>query len=84
MEDINRLAKSSGDIIILYKPQFEVGKDVRRDSKGVVTDQDAIDRKKETFELQSKELNWTLVYQEPSKIVGKSGNQEYLYHFTKH
>jgi len=84
MEDINRLAKSGGDIIILYKPQFEVGKDVRRDSKGVVTDQDAIDRKKETFELQSKELNWTLVYQEPSKIVGKSGNQEYLYHFTKH
>ncbi len=84
IEEINNLASVNSDIIILYKPQFEVGKDVRRNSKGVVIDNDAIERKKEIFELQSNNLNWELVYKEASKVIGKSGNQEYLYHFIKH
>ena len=83
IEYINNLASVNSDIIILYKPQFEVGKDVRRNSKGVVIDNDAIERKKEIFELQSNNLNWELVYKEASKVIGKSGNQEYLYHFIK-
>jgi 23S rRNA (cytidine1920-2'-O)/16S rRNA (cytidine1409-2'-O)-methyltransferase len=39
IEDINRLA--SKDIIILFKPQFEVGTNVKRDKKGVVKDKTA-------------------------------------------
>jgi len=83
IENINNLASLNSDIIILYKPQFEVGKDIRRNSKGVVIDNDAIERKKEIFELQSHNLNWELIYKEASKVIGKSGNQEYLYHFIK-
>jgi len=83
IEDIDNLASTNSDIIILYKPQFEVGKDVRRNSRGVVIDNDAIERKKEIFELQSDKLNWELVYKEASKVIGKSGNQEYMYHFIK-
>ncbi|HSR73886.1 MAG TPA: TlyA family RNA methyltransferase [Sulfurovum sp.] len=81
IDDIDRL--STKDIIILYKPQFEVGKDVKRDSKGVVQDLDAIARRKEEFEAQTVKLGWELRYQALSRVQGKEGNQEYLYHFVK-
>ncbi len=82
-DDINRLSQNGTDIIILYKPQFEVGKDVKRDSKGVVQDLDAIARRKEEFEAEAKKLGWDEKYQSESKVQGKEGNQEYLYHFVK-
>jgi len=82
-DDIDRLSQNGTDIIILYKPQFEVGKDVKRDSKGVVQDLDAIARRKEEFEAEAEKLGWSLTYQALSQVQGKEGNQEYLYHFVK-
>jgi len=82
-DDIDRLSGKGTDIVILYKPQFEVGKDVKRDSKGVVQDIDAIARRKEEFEAEAKKLGWEEKYQAESKVTGKEGNQEYLYHFIK-
>lgn len=83
MDDIDRLSAKGTDIVILYKPQFEVGKDAKRDSKGVVQDLDAIARRKEEFEAEAKKLGWDEKYQAESKVQGKEGNQEYLYHFIK-
>lgn len=83
IEDIDRLGSTGTDIVILYKPQFEVGKDVKRDSKGVVQDLDAIARRKEEFEAEALKLGWNEKYQSESKVQGKEGNQEYLYHFVK-
>ncbi len=83
IDDIDRLSQNGTDIIILYKPQFEVGKDVKRDSKGVVQDLDAIARRKEEFETEGEKLGWELKYQALSQVQGKEGNQEYLYHFIK-
>ena len=82
-EDIDRLSQNGTDIVILYKPQFEVGKDVKRDSKGVVQDIDAIARRKEEFEAEALKLGWIEKYQTLSTVTGKEGNQEYLYHFVK-
>ena len=82
-DDIDRLAGEGTDIVILYKPQFEVGKEVKRDSRGVVQDIDAIARRKEEFESQTEKLGWRLKYQALSQVQGKEGNQEYLYHFVK-
>lgn len=82
-DDIDRLSQKGTDIIILYKPQFEVGKDVKRDSKGVVQDLDAIARRKEEFEAEVEKLGWSLKYQALSQVQGKEGNQEHLYHFVK-
>ena len=82
-DDIDRLGQNGTDIIILYKPQFEVGKDVKRDSRGVVQDLDAIARRKEEFEAEAIKLGWSLKYQALSQVQGKEGNQEYLYHFVK-
>ena len=83
ISDIDRLAQRKTDIIILYKPQFEVGKEVKRDSKGVVLDLDAISRRREVFEAEAVKLGWELQYQSKSKVAGKEGNLEYLYHFVK-
>lgn len=82
-DDIDRLSNVGTDIIILYKPQFEVGKDVKRDSKGVVQDIDAIARRKEAFEAEAEKLNWKEKHHALSQVRGKEGNQEYLYHFVK-
>ena len=83
VDAIDRLSQEKTDIIILYKPQFEVGKESKRDSKGVVQDLDSIARNKELFEDTTQKLNWEEKYQMFSKLTGKSGNQEYLYHFVK-
>jgi len=81
LEDINRLAKAH--IILLFKPQFEVGKDIKRDKNGVVTDQKAIKNAREVFEKATQNLGWELVQQAPSEITGKEGNLEYCYYFKK-
>ncbi|MEA3554108.1 MAG: TlyA family RNA methyltransferase [Campylobacterota bacterium] len=80
IEDINRL--SSNKIIILYKPQFEVGREVKRDSKGMVLDNKAILECRDQFILKTQELGWNLIKSEQSKLAGKSGNVEELFYFT--
>ncbi len=79
LDDINRL--SSDKIIILFKPQFEVGKDVKRDRAGVVKDQKAIQLVRDKFISESIKLGWNLVYSNYSKLEGKSGNLEELFLF---
>ena len=81
LDDIDRL--SSKEIIILYKPQFEVGKDAKRDNNGVVLDIKAIQEARVVFLEQIKKLNWKLVLANESKVAGKSGNLEELFYFTK-
>ena len=81
IEDINRL--SSKDIIILFKPQFEVGTNVKRDKKGVVKDKTAIIKARQKFLDYALALNWKLNYSSMSKLQGKDGNEEELFYFSK-
>lgn len=81
IEDINRLA--SKDIIILFKPQFEVGTNVKRDKKGVVKDLNAINIVRDNFLAKTIQLNWKLIYSNYSKLQGKDGNAEELFYFSK-
>ena len=81
LDDINRL--SSNKIIILYKPQFEVGNNVKRNSAGVVQDKEAINKVRENFLINTQKYNWKLIYNEPSQLAGKSGNIEELFYFEK-
>ena len=81
VDDIDRL--SNGDMILLFKPQFEVGRGVKRDSRGVVVNHKAIAEAKNKFETKATALGWKLCYSAPSKLAGKSGNIETIYHFRK-
>jgi 23S rRNA (cytidine1920-2'-O)/16S rRNA (cytidine1409-2'-O)-methyltransferase len=78
---IDRLAH--GDIVLLYKPQFEVGRMIKRDSRGVVQDRDAIRYNMQKFEDKTKELGWKQHHKTLCEIKGKDGNEEYFFHFTK-
>ena len=81
LDDIDRLA--SKNIILLFKPQFEVGKEVKRDKHGVVLDKKAIDRAMIKFEDATKLKNWKLIKKSASKLSGKEGNVEYCYYYEK-
>ena len=82
LEAVDRLAAPSADIILLFKPQFEVGREAKRDSKGVVTDKAAIVKAMERFEIATAELGWRMCQKTPSSIVGKEGNWEWVYWFN--
>ncbi|MCG3706879.1 TlyA family RNA methyltransferase [Aliarcobacter butzleri] len=81
IDAINTLA--SKDIIILFKPQFEVGSNVKRDKKGIVKDNNAIQKARDSFLNKTNILNWTLKYSNISKLQGKDGNVEEFFYFSK-
>ena len=81
LEDVQRLA--SRDIILLFKPQFEVGREVKRDKNGVVLDKKAIANAMQKFEDACLLKEWKLVQKSHSSLTGKKGNLEYCYYFKK-
>ncbi len=81
LENIDKLAKDK--IIVLFKPQFEVGTNIKRDKKGVVKDKKAILKAKDKFLDSCVLKNWKLIYNSASKIEGKDGNEEELFYFNK-
>jgi 23S rRNA (cytidine1920-2'-O)/16S rRNA (cytidine1409-2'-O)-methyltransferase len=80
---IVELSGQNSDIILLFKPQFEVGRSAKRDSKGVVLDKKAVEDARANFEQKAESLRLKLIRTTPSKQLGKEGNQEYIYHFKK-
>lgn len=70
-------------LIILFKPQFEVGINVKRDKKGVVKDKDAIEKARSNFLAKTLELKWKLEKNNISKLQGKDGNYEEFFYFNK-
>ena len=81
IESVDALAKE--EIILLFKPQFEVGLGVKRDKKGVVKDEKAIQKAMLHFEDACTLQGWQLVRKSPSKVTGKDGNLEYCYYYKK-
>jgi 23S rRNA (cytidine1920-2'-O)/16S rRNA (cytidine1409-2'-O)-methyltransferase len=79
LDDVQRLATQ--DIILLFKPQFEVGREAKRDKNGVVLDKKAIANAMIRFEDVCMLKGWRLVKKSPSKLTGKEGNLEYCYHY---
>lgn len=81
VEAIDHLAAHR--IVILFKPQFEVGKEAKRSTKGVVKDSSAIIRAQHRFEAQAIVLGWHLLAKSDSILKGKEGNVETFYYFEK-
>ncbi len=81
---IEKIDELAGDeIILLFKPQFEVGREAKRSKKGVVIDEEAVKKARENFERETENLGWKLIRSEKSSVKGKEGNEEFIYHFKK-
>jgi len=76
ISDIRRFASDKTIIIVLIKPQFEVGKEFAQ--KGVVKDRDRI--KQAIKSVQKSFENENMITQKvlPCELKGKTGNQEYF------
>lgn len=81
LPDILKTAKK--DIIILFKPQFEVGREAKRNKKGVVTDAKAVSQARAKFELAAANLGLVLRSCKQCEVKGKEGNAEFFYAFNK-
>lgn len=83
LENVEKLLKPDGKFICLIKPQFEVGKDVVRNNKGVITDfnvyRPLLHDMKATFEAHNLFINELTV----SPIKGGKGNIEFLVNVSK-
>ena len=78
---IDKFAQSL--ILLLFKPQFEVGIYAKRDKKGVVKDEKAVMKAKAEFEKECASLGWLLLGTSESKLKGKEGNVEFFYLYQK-
>jgi len=81
LNDVDRLANAW--IILLFKPQFEVGREVKRDHHGVVKDNRAIGKAMLQFEDSCTVKGWELIAKEEAHIRGKEGNIEYCYCYKR-
>ncbi len=81
LPDIDRLAKR--DIVLLFKPQFEVGREARRTRRGVVTERHAIAAAEARFLAETRKYGWEPVDRQASELKGKAGNVEIFFHFQK-
>ena len=83
LPSIDALAGENCDIILLFKPQFEVGRTVKRNKKGVVTDAKAVREARAKFELAAANLGWIMRQMLECEVKGKEGNAEFFYAFNK-
>lgn len=77
LKSLARLAKSV--LIVLFKPQFEVGAEAKRNKKGVLKDEKAARAARAKFERLCAELGLATLHAGACKITGKEGNREFFY-----
>ncbi len=77
LKSLASLAKSA--LIVLFKPQFEVGAEIKRNKKGVLKDEKAVCAARAKFERLCAELGLAALYASACKITGKEGNREFFY-----
>jgi len=78
----DKLKNFSDEMILLFKPQFEVGKEAKRDKRGVVIDKEAIIKARKNFEKYVSN-DFEILRSEEASIKGKEGNIEYIYHLRR-
>ncbi|WQY58583.1 TlyA family RNA methyltransferase [Helicobacter pylori] len=73
----------SGEFLTLFKPQFEVGRKIKRNKKGVVVDKEAILNALENFKNHLKTKDFQILTIQESLVKGKNGNVEFFIHFKR-
>lgn len=82
IDSILFFANTDTKIILLYKPQFEVGRDQLRKT-GVPKDLKIVEQKMREFEKILTSKNIKILTKEKSILIGEAGNQEWIYMIQK-
>lgn len=72
-----------GDVILLFKPQFEVGRSAKRNKKGVIMDTQEVQKALQDFLELLANMGFVVCKWEKSILKGKSGNEEFFIHIQK-
>ena len=72
------IALAGGEMVLLFKPQFEVGREAKRDKKGVIKDEQAINNALKGFQNRLESLGVEVIEVLPSSLAGREGNQEFI------
>lgn len=83
LENVAKLLKEDGKFICLIKPQFEVGKDVIRNNKGVITDFSVYEPLLKDMVCEFTNHNLIINDIAVSPIKGGKGNIEFLANISK-
>lgn len=82
LDNVSLLLAPKGELLVLIKPQFEIGKE-NLPKDGVVKDEEQRKKVLENVLEFARTHGWEVVKTVPSPIEGKSGNVEYLSHLKK-
>jgi 23S rRNA (cytidine1920-2'-O)/16S rRNA (cytidine1409-2'-O)-methyltransferase len=78
LDSMIQLSGSHTILIVLYKPQFEVGREHLRKT-GVPKDLKIVEMKMREFEKLLDCKNIRILKKEKSSLIGEAGNQEWIY-----
>lgn len=73
----------SDEMILLYKPQFEVGIQAKRNKKGVLKEQNLIEKNLAGFREMLIQRGFCIRHSAKSHIKGKQGNAEFFVHIQR-
>lgn len=73
----------SDEMILLYKPQFEVGAQAKRNKKGVLKEQNLIEKNLAGFREMLIQKGFCIRHSAKSHIKGKQGNAEFFVHIQR-
>lgn len=73
---LSGLVAATGDLLLLVKPQFEVGRAAV--GRGVVSDPELWRQAVESVAAAALELGWTVVSEVTSSVPGRAGNREFV------
>ncbi|MGX2970819.1 TlyA family RNA methyltransferase [Helicobacter sp. T3_23-1059] len=83
---LHSLEMLSDEMILLYKPQFEVGKEAKRNKKGVLlqsNENDTIKQNLARFSQKLEQKGFCIINISKSHIKGKEGNEEFFIYTKK-
>lgn len=75
-------ANGNTDIFLLWKPQFEVGREHLRKT-GVPKSEKVILEKQKIWENFLQDTTCKILHKEKATLPGEAGNQEWIYHICK-
>jgi 23S rRNA (cytidine1920-2'-O)/16S rRNA (cytidine1409-2'-O)-methyltransferase len=81
IEPLIKLVRPQGKLIILLKPQFEVGEKYLN-KHGIVKDEKRVVRMLNDYRVLFKQLNISIMDCHKTALTGRDGNQEYIFYLS--